>query len=103
MTADPAADPATDLAAAFGFAGPDDVPVAYMGRTREWFSALGFALGLLASAPAPRSTVPSPLRWSADPSWKRDYMNPARLAPVEIARRRAEFDRQKAIARQLRA
>src|SRR5260370_23667515 len=29
------------------------------------------ALRVLESAPAPRTTVQSPLRWSADPAWKR--------------------------------
>jgi D-proline reductase (dithiol) PrdB len=60
---------------------------------------LGLALRLLAAAPAPRTTVQSPLRWSADPSWKLDYSNIARLSPDEIARRRAEFDRQKETAK----
>ena len=46
---------------------------------------------------APR--VQSPLRWSASPDWKLDFSNIARLSPEEIARRRAEFDRQKEIAK----
>jgi hypothetical protein len=41
----------------------------------------------------------SPLRWSADPSWKLDYNNIARMSPEELARRRREFDAQKEIAR----
>ncbi len=44
----------------------------------------------------------SPLIWSASPDWKLDYCNIERLAPEEIARRRAEFDRQKDVARTLR-
>ena len=63
---------------------------------------LELALRVLESAPAAQTTVQSPLRWSADPSWKRDYNNVAQLAPEELARRRAEFDAQKAIARGLR-
>ena len=63
---------------------------------------LDLALRVLESAPAPRTTVQSPLRWSADPAWKLDYSNIARLSPEEIARRRAEFDRQKAIAKRVR-
>lgn len=63
---------------------------------------LELALKLLAAAPAPRSTVQSPLRWSASPEWKLDYSNIARLSPEEIARRRAAFDAQKAIARDIR-
>ena len=38
-------------------------------------------------APAPRTTVQSPLRWSEDASWKLDYSNIARLSPEEIAAR----------------
>jgi len=60
---------------------------------------LDLALRLLAAAPGPRTTVQSPLRWSDDPGWKLDYSNVARLSPDEIARRRAEFDRQKEIAK----
>ena len=63
---------------------------------------LELALQVLESAPAPRTTVQSPLRWSADPAWKLDYSNIARLSPEEIARRRAEFDRQKEIAQSVR-
>src|SRR3954469_12772432 len=62
---------------------------------------LELALRVLESAPAAQTTVQSPLRWSADPSWKRDYNNVAQLAPEELARRRAEFDAQKAITRAL--
>jgi hypothetical protein len=46
--------------------------------------------------------VQSPLRWSADASWKRDYNNVERMSAEELARRRREFDAQKAIARGLR-
>lgn len=63
---------------------------------------LELALRVLEAAPAPRTTVQSPLRWSADPVWKRDYSNIALLSPDEIARRRAEFDRGKEVARALR-
>ena len=64
---------------------------------------LGLALKLLESAPESRTTVQSPLRWSDDPSWKRDFSNIARLTPEEVARRRAEFDRGKEIAREIRS
>ncbi|HEY7688366.1 MAG TPA: hypothetical protein VH835_06720 [Dongiaceae bacterium] len=64
---------------------------------------LGLALRLLAGAPAARTTVQSPLRWSDSPAWKLDYCNIARLSPEEIARRRADFDRQKAVAQGVRA
>jgi hypothetical protein len=46
--------------------------------------------------------VQSPLRWKADPDWKLDFSNIARLSPEEIARRRADFDRQKEIAKTIR-
>jgi hypothetical protein len=46
--------------------------------------------------------VQSPLRWSADAAWKRDYNNVAALSAEELARRRREFDAQKEIARSLR-
>jgi D-proline reductase (dithiol) PrdB len=63
---------------------------------------LQLALSLLEAAPAPQTTVQSPLRWSADASWKRDYNNVALLSAEELARRRREFDAQKEIARGLR-
>src|SRR5260370_22465223 len=59
---------------------------------------LELALRLLETAPASRTTVQSPLRWSANSDWKLDFSNIARLSPAEIARRRAEFDRQKEVA-----
>jgi D-proline reductase (dithiol) PrdB len=63
---------------------------------------LELALRVLEAAPAPQTTVQSPLRWSADPSWKRDYNNVAQLTAEELARRRREFDAQKALARGVR-
>ena len=63
---------------------------------------LELALRILESAPAPRTTVQSPLRWSADPAWKLNFSNIALLSPQEITRRRAEFDRQKEIAKTIR-
>ena len=49
---------------------------------------LDLALRVLETAPAPRTTVQSPLAWrGAD--WKLDYCNIERLTPEEIARRRA--------------
>jgi hypothetical protein len=64
---------------------------------------LELALRLLETAPAPRTTVQSPLTWSASPDWKLDYCNIDRLTPEEIARRRADFDRQRATAKAVRA
>jgi D-proline reductase (dithiol) PrdB len=63
---------------------------------------LEFALRLLETAPGPRTTVQSPLRWSDNPDWKLDFSNVAVLSPEEIARRRAEFDREKEKARAIR-
>jgi D-proline reductase (dithiol) PrdB len=56
---------------------------------------LELALKLLEQAPGPQTTMQSPLRWSADASWKRDYNNVDALSPDELARRRREFDAQK--------
>ena len=64
---------------------------------------LDLALRVLEGAPAARTTVQSPLRWSTDPAWKLDYSNIARLSPDELQRRRQEFDRQKEIARGVRS
>ncbi len=63
---------------------------------------LELALRVLEAAPAPRTTVQSPLRWSDDSVWKLDYSNIALLSPDDIARLRAEFDRGKEVARALR-
>jgi D-proline reductase (dithiol) PrdB len=63
---------------------------------------LELALRVLETAPAAQTTVQSPLRWSADAAWKRDYNNVALLSAEELARRRREFDAQKEIARGLR-
>jgi D-proline reductase (dithiol) PrdB len=63
---------------------------------------LELAMRVLQAAPAARTTVQSPLRWSNDASWKLDYSNIERLSPEEIRRRREEFDRQKEIAKTVR-
>lgn len=60
------------------------------------------ALRLLESAPAPRTTVQSPLVWSEDPSWKLDYSNLANLSEQEIARLRDEAEKARVTARELR-
>ena len=60
------------------------------------------ALRVLETAPAARTTVQNPLAWSASPDWKLDFQNIARMSPEEIARRRADFDKQKAVATRLR-
>ncbi|MGE0213705.1 MAG: glycine reductase [Parvibaculaceae bacterium] len=66
-------------------------------------TTLELALRLLESAPGPRITFQSPLRWSEDPDWKLDYCNAERLAPEELARLKSKFDADKAVARELKA
>ena len=60
------------------------------------------ALQLLESAPAPRTTVQSPLIWSPDSSWKLDYSNLEKFSPQEIARLREEAEQARITARELR-
>lgn len=63
---------------------------------------LELALRVLETASGPQTTMQSPLRWSTDASWKRDYNNVAMLSAEELARRRREFDAQKEIAKDIR-
>ena len=63
---------------------------------------LELALRVLETAPSARTTVQSPLVWGASPDWKVDYLNLAALSPEEIARRRADFDKQNVVAKDLR-
>ena len=75
------------------------------GRPKDQASqaaTLELALAVLERAPAARTTVQSPLLWSSNADWKLDYQNPARLTADEIAKRRADFDRQKAVAKAAR-
>ena len=75
------------------------------GRPQDPYSqafTLELALRVLEAAPGPRTTVQSPIGWSANPDWKLDFQNIARMTPEEIAQRRAEFDKQKAVAKGLR-
>jgi len=75
------------------------------GRPKDAVSqafTLDLALSVLETAPAPRTTVQNPLRWSASTDWKLDYSNIERLTPEEIKRRRAEFDKGKAQAKNVR-
>jgi hypothetical protein len=60
------------------------------------------ALRLLESAPGPRTTMQSPLIWSADPSWKLDYSNIERLSSEEVARLKAEAEMVRETAKALR-
>jgi hypothetical protein len=63
---------------------------------------LELALNVLESAPGPRTTMQSPLRWSDDPDWKLDFSNIERLSPEELEKRRRAFDEQKEVARRKR-
>ena len=65
-------------------------------------TTLELALRTLESAPAARTTVQSPLRWSESHAWKRDYSNVECVQPEELARLRAENDRAKEAAKKLR-
>jgi glycine/betaine/sarcosine/D-proline reductase family selenoprotein B len=65
-------------------------------------ATLDLALRVLEQAPAPRTTVQSPLVWSDNPDWKLDYCNIERLSAEEISARRAEFDRAKDVAKAVR-
>jgi hypothetical protein len=65
-------------------------------------ATLELALALLERAPAPRTTVQSPQRWSDAADWKLDYSNIERLSAEEIAKRRAEWEAQRAVARRQR-
>jgi D-proline reductase (dithiol) PrdB len=60
-------------------------------------ATLELALRVLESAPAARTTVQSPQRWSDDTTWKTDYNNLDKLTPEEIAEKRKEFDTVKAV------
>ena len=64
---------------------------------------LDLALQLLEVAPVARTTVQSPLLWSDNADWKLDYCNIDRVPPEEIRERRAEFDRQKSVAKAVQA
>ena len=67
--------------------------------TASQAQTLELALEVLARAPAARTTMQSPLRCSADASWKLDYLDLAKLTPEKVAERRKEFDEVKAVAR----
>lgn len=65
-------------------------------------TTLELALQLLESACGPRTTMQSPLHWSASHEWKLDYSNIARVDADELTRLRAEFDRGRQTAKALR-
>jgi D-proline reductase (dithiol) PrdB len=55
-------------------------------------ATLELALRVLEAAPAARTTVQSPQRWSDDASWKLDYNNLDKLTPEELEEKRKAFD-----------
>ena len=63
---------------------------------------MALALDLLESAVGSRTTVQSPQRWNDDAEWKLDFQNIERIPAEEIARRRADFDEVKRVAKQQR-
>jgi hypothetical protein len=63
---------------------------------------LALALDLLESATGPRTTRQNPQHWNADGLWKLDYQNVDQIPAAEIARRKAEFDEVKRIAKERR-
>ena len=62
----------------------------------------GQALDLLVQADGPRTTWQYRFSWNGDSNWQRDYSNASLLSPAEIARRRAEFERNKETAKAVR-
>ena len=64
---------------------------------------LELALRVLESAPGPRTTVQSPLRWRDDADWKPEYSNISKLTPADIEERRKEFDTVKATIKTIQA
>jgi D-proline reductase (dithiol) PrdB len=63
---------------------------------------LELALSVLESASEPRTIVQSPQRWSASAGWKLDYSNVERVSHEELTRLRAEADRAKEVAKEIR-
>lgn len=63
---------------------------------------LELALRILEEAAGPRTTVINPLGWRGPAGWRRDYLNLAALSAQDVAQRRAENERARAIAQALR-
>lgn len=62
-------------------------------------AVLEHGLRLFETAFGPRTTIQTPVRWNdGDHSWKRDFMNLEQLGAEQIARAKAEFERQKTLA-----
>lgn len=65
-------------------------------------ATLALALSLFDAAPAARTTVQNPQRWSDDPAWKLDYSNVATRTEAEMAAHRAKAHADRDIARKIR-
>ena len=63
---------------------------------------LMLALAALDTASAARTTLTSPQQWWPDMQWKADFYSIAKLSDEELARRRAEFDKIKAVGNEVR-
>ena len=63
---------------------------------------LSLALRILETATEPRTTVRSAQQWSEDSKWKDEFFSVENLSAQELARRRAEFDRIKAVGKEIR-
>ncbi len=77
-------------------------PAGRPGDPDSQYQTIKGALALLGSATAPMTTVQNPLRWPGNGEWKDDFSNVAQMSEEEIARRRAEFEKGKEIAKQKR-
>ena len=66
-------------------------------------ATLELGLRVLEGAPAARTTVQSPQRWSDDAAWKLDYDNLAALTPEELEAKRKAFDAVKATIKTIQA
>jgi len=70
--------------------------------TASQTATLKLALDLLDSAVAPRTTVQSSQRWASSAGWKEDFYSIAKMPAEDLARKRAEFDEIKRIAKERR-
>lgn len=63
---------------------------------------LALALDLLENATHARTTLQNPQHWDDNGLWKLDFQNVDQIPADEIARRRAEFDEVKRVAKERR-
>jgi hypothetical protein len=66
---------------------------------RSQRESLGLALELLESARSANTVWASQQRWAETDAWEQDFSNIDKLSDEEIARRRADFEKQKSIAK----